>query len=408
MVTCSLLNVAIDDDKNKTAIVDAGVPLLVQLLQRHVQFNEHWKFWSLEENKSRESQLKGITLTGLDGSGEGEPTGCEGVKEPGEATENVDVMRNSPLDQVPKEATEDIPGLQQLLKQAKENTRRLEQSLMAAKEIEKVLIICSKAKLNEPLESLLAAEAAALDAENARVRIEAVVAALLTLSSLGDTMAYIGYPSSGAIPPLVKLLRSGSKQARRDALTTLLNLDNTFGKYVPSEEEASIDEVLYVNRMRMVRAGAIPILLYRLHRRLGTKSPSKETVASSEKAMALLYALATTDEGLSLIAKSSNGIADLVRIFCIGSAKEKEYAVSNLSLLSTESLRYSLRNNMMNDGPVMHALVSLSVAETSTPEAKRLALTLLTHFCEQCEELTTQLSGPQASSSPSKRNSHEG
>ena len=358
-----------------------------------------------EENKSRESQLKGITLTGLDGSGEGEPTGCEGVKEPGKATENVDVMRNSPLDQVPKEATEDIPGLQQLLKQAKENTRRLEQSLMAAKEIEKVLIICSKAKLNEPLESLLAAEAAALDAENARVRIEA---ALLTLSSLGDTMAYIGYPSSGAIPPLVKLLRSGSKQARRDALTTLLNLANTFGKYVPSEEEASIDEVLYVNRMRMVRAGAIPILLYRLHRRLGTKSPSKETVASSEKAMALLYALATTDEGLSLIAKSSNGIADLVRIFCIGSAKEKEYAVSNLSLLSIESLRYSLRNNMMNDGPLMHALVSLSVAETSTPEAKRLALTLLTHFCEQCEELTTQLSGPQASSSPSKRNSHEG
>ncbi|KAG0598231.1 hypothetical protein M758_12G056300 [Ceratodon purpureus] len=86
----------------------------------------------MEKNKSLESQLEEIARTRVETSGEGGSSGLEGVR----VSENVDALSNSLLEQQLKEAEEKIQTLE--------------------------------AELKERVESLLAAEAAAHDARNAR------------------------------------------------------------------------------------------------------------------------------------------------------------------------------------------------------------------------------------------------
>ena len=194
-----------------------------------------------------------------------------------------------------------------------------------------------------------------LKAGASRACKEAAVAALLTLSCLNENKACIG--SSGAIPLLVQLLISGSNQGRKDALTTLYNLTISFG-----------------NRPRVVRAGAIPILVHLL---------SLRKVDLLEKIVALLYILASIEEGRSTIANTEGGIAVLAEILDTGSIKEKEHAAATLLLLCTSSLQHS--QLVLREG-VIPALVSLSVG--NNPRAQDKAQKLLQHFREQRQKET--------------------
>lgn len=179
---------------------------------------------------------------------------------------------------------------------------------------------------------------------------EAAVAALLTLSCLNENKACIG--SSGAIPLLVQLLISASNQGRKDALTTLYNLT-----------------ILLGNRPRVVRAGAIPILMHLL---------SLRKVDLLEKTVALLYILAYIEEGRFAIANTEGGITVLAEILDTGSMKEREHAAATLLLMCTSSLQHS--ELVLREG-VIPALVSLSVG--SSPRAQDKAQKLLQHFREQ-------------------------
>ncbi|KAG0627232.1 hypothetical protein M758_2G184400 [Ceratodon purpureus] len=194
-----------------------------------------------------------------------------------------------------------------------------------------------------------------LKAGASRACKEAAVAALLTLSCLNENKACIG--SSGAIPLLVQLLISGSNQGRKDALTTLYNLT-----------------ILLGNRPRVVRAGAIPILVHLL---------SLRKVDLLEKIVALLYILASIEEGRSTIANTEGGIAVLAEILDTGSIKEKEHAAATLLLLCTNSLHHT--QLVLREG-VIPALVSLSVG--NNPRAQDKAQKLLQHFREQRQKET--------------------
>lgn len=194
-----------------------------------------------------------------------------------------------------------------------------------------------------------------LKAGASRACKEAAAAALLTLSCLNENKACIG--SSGAIPLLVKLLISGSNQGRKDALTTLNNLT-----------------ILPGNRPRVVRAGAIPILVHLL---------SLRKVDLLEKIVALLCSLASIEEGRSTIADTEGGIAVLAEILDSGSIKEKEHAAATLLLLCTNSLQHS--QLVLREG-VIPALVSLSMG--NSPRGQDKAQKLLQHFREQRQKET--------------------
>ncbi|OAE18156.1 hypothetical protein AXG93_406s1240 [Marchantia polymorpha subsp. ruderalis] len=179
---------------------------------------------------------------------------------------------------------------------------------------------------------------------------ESAAAALLTLSCLNDNKACIG--SFGAIPLLVQLLISGSNQGRKDALTTLYNLTIFMG-----------------NRHRVIRAGAIPILIHLL---------SLRKVDLVEKCSALLYNLSFTDEGRIGIAQTDGAISTLAEILESGSVREKEHVAATLLLLCTNSSQ--LNDAVLKEG-VIPALVAISVS--GTPRARDKAQKLLLHFREQ-------------------------
>ncbi|CAH2061402.1 unnamed protein product [Thlaspi arvense] len=173
-------------------------------------------------------------------------------------------------------------------------------------------------------------------------------ATLFSLSVIEENKIKIG--QSGAIGPLVDLLGNGTPRGKKDAATALFNLS------IHQENKATI-----------VQSGAVRYLI-------DLMDPAAGMV---DKAVAVLANLATISEGRNAIGQEG-GIALLVEVVELGSARGKENAAAALLQLSTNSGRFC--NMVLQEGAVP-PLVALS--QSGTPRAREKAQALLSYFRNQ-------------------------
>ncbi|KAK9084668.1 hypothetical protein Sjap_025079 [Stephania japonica] len=178
--------------------------------------------------------------------------------------------------------------------------------------------------------------------------------ALLSLSLVEENIISIG--ASGAIAPLVSLLMNGTNRGMKDSLTTLYKL-------------CSIE----VNKVRVVNAGAARPLL---------EFVSEQRSGLAEKAMVVLSSLAGIEEGRRAIVEEG-GIAVLVEAIEDGSMKGKEFAVSTLLQLCSDSVRN--RGCLVREGAIP-PLVAMS--QSGSARAKRKAEILLGYLREPRPEVS--------------------
>uniref|UniRef100_A0A1J3DSV9 RING-type E3 ubiquitin transferase n=1 Tax=Noccaea caerulescens TaxID=107243 RepID=A0A1J3DSV9_NOCCA len=177
---------------------------------------------------------------------------------------------------------------------------------------------------------------------------ENAAATLFSLSVIEENKIKIG--QSGAIGPLVDLLGNGTPRGKKDAATALFNLS------IHQENKATI-----------VQSGAVRYLI-------DLMDPAAGMV---DKAVAVLANLATIPEGRNAIGQEG-GIALLVEVVELGSARGKENAAAALLQLSTNSGRFC--NMVLQEGAVP-PLVALS--QSGTPRAREKAQALLSYFRNQ-------------------------
>ncbi|MBA0575069.1 hypothetical protein Golob_027377, partial [Gossypium lobatum] len=160
-------------------------------------------------------------------------------------------------------------------------------------------------------------------------------ATLFSLSIIEDNNVRIG--RSGAIRPLVDLLGNGTPRGKKDAATALFNLS-----------------IFYENKAQIVEDDAVRYLV-------DLMDPAAGMV---DKAVAVLANLATIPEGRTAIGQEG-GIPVLVEVVELGSATGKEYAAAALLQLCTNSSRFCI---MVLQGEAVPPLVALS--QSGTPRAK--------------------------------------
>ncbi|KAF8092004.1 hypothetical protein N665_0428s0014 [Sinapis alba] len=173
-------------------------------------------------------------------------------------------------------------------------------------------------------------------------------ATLFSLSVIEENKIKIG--QSGAIGPLVDLLGNGTPRGKKDAATALFNLS-----------------IHQENKGTIVQSGAVRYLI-------DLMDPAAGMV---DKAVAVLANLATIPEGRNAIGQEG-GIALLVEVVELGSARGKENAAAALLQLSTNSGRFC--NMVLQEGAVP-PLVALS--QSGTPRAREKAQALLSYFRNQ-------------------------
>ncbi|KAG5401357.1 hypothetical protein IGI04_015964 [Brassica rapa subsp. trilocularis] len=156
-------------------------------------------------------------------------------------------------------------------------------------------------------------------------------ATLFSLSVIEENKIKIG--QSSAIGPLVDLLGNGTQRGKKDAATALFNLS-----------------IHQENKGMIVQSGAVRYLI-------DLMDPAAGMV---DKAVAVLANLATVPEGRNAIGQEG-GIALLVEVVELGSARGKENAAAALLQLSTNSGRFC--NMVLQEGAVP-PLVALSQSGT--------------------------------------------
>uniref|UniRef100_A0A1D1XR58 U-box domain-containing protein 3 n=1 Tax=Anthurium amnicola TaxID=1678845 RepID=A0A1D1XR58_9ARAE len=188
-------------------------------------------------------------------------------------------------------------------------------NLAVRNERNKVVIVESGAV--PPLVELLKSESSGLR--------ELAAAAVLTLSAAESNKSTI--TSSGAAPLLVQILISGSIQGKVDAVTALYNLSSC---------KESLDPSLYVD--------AVAPLLALL-------KESKKYSKFAEKASSLLEILSGTHEGRSAISEVEGGILTVVETVEDGSYPSMEYAAGVLLSLC-QSCREKYRELILKEGAI--------------------------------------------------------
>ena len=182
--------------------------------------------------------------------------------------------------------------------------------------------------------------------QNGRLR-ELAIAAILSLSAAAPNKLTIA--ASGAAPLLVQILSSGSVQGKVDAVTAL--------HYLSSCTEAPAPVI-------DARAGFPLIKLLK---------DCKKYSKFAEKATALLEILSKSEEGQTAISNSDGGILTLVVTIEDGSLVSTEHAVGAL-LSFCQSSRNKYRELILNEGAIP-GLLRLTV--DGTPEAQERARMLL-------------------------------
>ncbi|CAA6661527.1 unnamed protein product [Spirodela intermedia] len=188
-------------------------------------------------------------------------------------------------------------------------------NLAVRNERNKVTIVESGAV--PPLVELLKSESSGLR--------ELAAAAVLTLSAAESNKSAI--TASGAAPLLVQVLVNGSIQGKVDAVTALYNL---------SSSKESLDPNLYVE--------AVTPLLTLL-------KESKKYSKFAEKASSLLEILSGTEEGRSAISDAEGGILTVVETVEDGSYLSMENAVGVLLTLC-QSCREKYRERILQEGAI--------------------------------------------------------
>ncbi|XP_078439194.1 U-box domain-containing protein 45-like [Wolffia australiana] len=150
-------------------------------------------------------------------------------------------------------------------------------------------------------------------------------AAILTLSAAESNRSVI--TALGAAPPLVQVLISGTIQGKVDAVTALYNL---------SSSKESLRPSLYVEAV-----GPLFALL----------KDSKKYSKFAEKACSLLETLSSTEEGKSAISEVDGGILTMVETVEDGSYLSMEYAAGILLALC-QSCREKYRERILKEGAI--------------------------------------------------------
>ena len=163
-----------------------------------------------------------------------------------------------------------------------------------------------------------------LKSQNTSLR-ELAAAAILTLSAAESNRKTL--TASGAAPLLVQVLINGSIQGKVDSVTALHNL---------SSHQETLEPKLYVE--------AVPTLLALL-------KDSKKYSKFAEKACSLLEILSTTEEGRSSISEVRGGILTLVETVEDGSYLSMEHA-SGVLLQLCRSCRETYRNRILQEGAI--------------------------------------------------------
>jgi hypothetical protein len=176
---------------------------------------------------------------------------------------------------------------------------------------------------------------------------ELATAAILTLSSAPPNKPKI--TASGAVPLLVQILSCGTVQGRVDAVTALHNLST-------SKDEPTL----------LLDSMAVRPLINLLR---DCKKHSK----FAEKTTALLEMLSSSEEGRTAITETDNGILTLVETVEDGSLISTEHAVGALLALC-QSCRSKYRDLILKEGAIP-GLLRLTV--DGTVEAQERARTLL-------------------------------
>lgn len=176
---------------------------------------------------------------------------------------------------------------------------------------------------------------------------ELAIAAILTLSAAAPNKMTIA--ASGAAPLLVQILSSGSVQGKVDAVTAL--------HYLSSCTEVATP---------VIDARAVSPLIKLL---IDCKKYSK----FAEKATGLLEILSKSEEGQTAISKSDGGILALVETIEDGSLVSTEHAVGAL-LSICQSCRNRYRELILKEGAIP-GLLRLTVE--GTPEGRERARMLL-------------------------------
>ncbi|CAI9089826.1 OLC1v1024470C2 [Oldenlandia corymbosa var. corymbosa] len=179
---------------------------------------------------------------------------------------------------------------------------------------------------------------------------ELATATILSLSAASDNKPVIA--ASGVAPLLMHVLRSGSLQGRVDAVTALHNLST-------SKEEPKI----------VLDAGAAAPLINLL-------KECKKYSKFAEKTSSLLEILCHSEEGRTAITNVDGGILTLVLTVEEGSLVSTEHAVGAL-LSFCQSDRKKYRGLILNEGPIP-GLLRLTAEGTSEAQNRaRLLLDLL-------------------------------
>lgn len=179
---------------------------------------------------------------------------------------------------------------------------------------------------------------------------ELATAAILTLSTAPPNKPIIA--SSGAPPLLIKILNSGSIQGKVDAVTALYNL-------LSAE----------TSNLILDPSAAVPPLI-------GLLKECKKYSKFAEKTTFLLEILSSLEEGRNAISSCHGSILALVETVEDGSHASMEHAVGALLSLC-QSCRSKYRELILNEGAIPGLLTLTVEGTTKSQERARLLLDLL-------------------------------
>ncbi|KAJ8558347.1 hypothetical protein K7X08_005113 [Anisodus acutangulus] len=162
---------------------------------------------------------------------------------------------------------------------------------------------------------------------------EHATASLLTLSASSITKPILS--SFGVIPLLVNILRSGTPQAKVDAIMTLYNLSTSQG-----------------NLTLILQTQPIPSIVALL-------KLCKKSSKTAEKCTALIESLMCYEDSREALKSEEGGILAIVEVLEIGSLQSRERAVGAL-LMMCQSDRCKYRELILREG-VIPGLLELTV-----------------------------------------------
>lgn len=216
---------------------------------------------------------------------------------------------------------------------------------------------------------------------------EHAVTAILNLSINEKLKAKIG--EERALEPLIHVLRTGTPEAKENAAAALFSLsllDDYRMKIGRSSAVKPLVDLLGSGSVRGKKDAATALfslsIFHENKARIVQAGAVKHLVPlmdteMADKAIALLANLSTIEDGCTVIAREG-GIPSLVEVLDTGTQRGKENAASVLMQLCINSTKYC--RNVLQEGAVP-PLVALT--QSGTQRAKEKAQQLLTHFRNQ-------------------------